>query len=390
MINFTRFIGSTLDEGNDITNRSINFYNTQLTSDPANNSIKLGLAFTHTVSRNNESAIKLLQEVAKSKSPFKGIGIVLGDNYKAQKKWQAAITEYQKYLIANPRSLKVVQKLLTTFEQTGQLINALAQIDKTLIEYPDNAGLLLSKSYYQSQLEMVPSQDDIHKIKANSATANHWLLDKTLGNLAYNKKNFNDSVKFYASAYSKLNNDVNVINWSKSVDLNGNKKKAIEVLENHVTALPKGQTAVAIQIMLAGAYMTNNNMNKASDMYESILKIDPKNVIALNNLSNLELQNGNVKKALTYAKKAITIKDQSAAIIDSYAQALVANKEFELALEQYDKALLLDSTNVEFNINKAEVLILTNQINQAKSLLLSLKTENEQEKVRIRQLLLGL
>jgi putative PEP-CTERM system TPR-repeat lipoprotein len=391
MINFTRFIGSTIDDGDNIINRAINFYNTELSSNPENNSFKLGLAYIYIVDSDNDAAIKLLEEIAKSKAPLKGIGIVLGDTYKKQKNWEAAIVEYQKYLDINPKSLKVVQKILSTYEHTGQIFKGLAQVDKALIEYPDNTGLLLTKSYYQSQLEMVPAEDDLDKIKANTTTANHWILDKTLGNLAYNKRNFNDSAKFYAEAYQKNNNDVNVISWSKSVALNGNKKKAIEILENHLTTLlAEGRSATGIQTMLAGAYINDNNINKASTLYENILKTDPENVIALNNLSYLALQKGNAKKALTYAEKAMSLKGQSAAIIDSYAQALVANRQFELALEQYDKALALDSDNIEFTINKAEVLILTKQIDKAKSLLLSLKTDNEKEQIRIKKLLLDL
>jgi len=390
MINFTRLIAFTTSESNEFTNRAMSFYKVQLVSQPENNSLKLGLSSIYRVAKNNEMAIKLLQEIASSKQPLKGIEIALGDSYKIQGDWQAAITEYQKFINANPKSLVIAYKLITLFEQTNKLDKAIVQLDKMIVEYQDNVSLLLLKLYYQSMLKIEPNQTDLVKIKVSKATANHWLLDKTLANIAFSKQDFSTSTSFYGNAYDKKINDVNAMHWSKSVALNGDKKKALEILENHLEGLPKGQVALAVKVMLAGAYINNNNSSKALAMYVSILKEEPENIIALNNLSYLELQEGNVKKSLAYAKQAITLKENNAAIIDTYAQALVANKQLKLAIEQYDKAISIDRTNVEFRINKAEALIINHQGALAESLLKSIETEKEQEQARIKQLLTGL
>lgn len=390
MINFARLIINSTNEDKEFVNRATDFYSALLVSQPENNNIKLGLASMNRIDKNHDNAILLLKEIANSEVPLKGIEIVLGDSYKEQKDWQAALAEYKKYVDNNPKSLSGLQKLLSIYEQTGQFDKALQHINNALKLNENNASLLLLKAYYQSILVIETSKADLEIITVDSGTANHWLLDKTLGNVAYNKKNFHDSVKFYASAYSKERNYVNLVNWSKSTALNGNKKKAIEILENHVKGLPEGQQKIAVQIMLAGAYINSNNSTKAIVMYESILKTDPNVIIALNNLSHLELQKGNVKKALSYGKQAVALEDKNVMMIDTYANALVANKQFNLALEQYDKVLLIDNTNVEFSINKAKVLILVNESDSAKSLLMSIKTEVVEEKTRINELLLDL
>lgn len=390
MINFTRLITNSTNEDKEFINRATDFYSALLVSQPENNNIKLGLACMNRIDKNHDDAILLLKEIANSEVPLKGIEIVLGDSYKEQKDWQAALVEYKKYVDNNPKSLSGLQKLLSIYEQAGQFDKALQHINNALKVNENNASLLLLKVYYQSILVIETSKADLEIITVDSGTANHWLLDKTLGNVAYNKKNFHDSVKFYASAYSKERNYVNLVNWSKSTALNGNKKKAIEILENHVKGLPEGQQRIAVQTMLAGAYINSNNSTKAIVMYESILKTDPNVVIALNNLSHLELQKGNVKKALSYGKQAAALEDKNVMMIDTYANALVANKQFNLALEQYDKVLLIDNTNVEFRINKAKVLILVNESDSAKSLLMSIKTEVVEEKARINELLLDL
>jgi putative PEP-CTERM system TPR-repeat lipoprotein len=387
IINFNRLITSTVKNGDEFTNRAIDFYKKQLALQPKNNSTKLGLASIFKIAKRFEAAIKLLQEIANSKTPLKGIEIALGDSYKNQGNWTAAITEYQKFVDANPKNLAIAHKLFTLFEQTNQLEKAITQIDKTLVEYQDNAGLLLLKSFYQSKLKMMQSQSDLAKIKANEATKNHWLLDKTLGNFAYNRKDFKISAKFYRDAYAKKSNDDNVINWSKSTHLRGDKRAALTILERHIKNLGDDNVANIVKIMLGGAYLKSGEQLKAKEIYKSIIKTEPTSIIALNNLSYIELQQKNIQQSLNYAEQAVSLTKNNAIIIDTYAQALVANKQLELAIEQYDKAIALDVNNTEFRIHMAEALIIDQQTNVAKSLLISVKTNNKQEQARIKLLL---
>ncbi len=387
MVNFIRLSSSVPEQDNGLLGKAVNFYQAELAAKPENNHLKLGLAYIYKVDKSYEESIELLQAIARSNKPLQGIDIALGDTYKVQGDLQAAINSYQKFVNANPKALQTAQKLLTMFELNGQFDKALQLLNKNLEVNQNNVGLLLLKSYYQSILKIESNQADLAKIKASKVTANHWLLDKTLANFAYNQNDFNVSSKFYGNAYDKKVNDSNAIHWSKSVALNGDRKKALDILESHLNSLPKGQSAIAVKVVLAGEYINNSNFSKALVMYERILKDEPKNLIALNNLSYLELQVGNVKKSLTYAEQAMALKDDSAQIIDTYAQALVANKLLKLGIEQYDKAISLDGTNIEFSINKAEALITNHQGDMAKSLLISLKTESEQDQVRIKKLL---
>jgi len=387
MINFLRLIGSNVDKEGNYTQKALDFYSAEAVIKKENNSIKLGLAFVNKIAKNNDISLKLLQEIANSTQPLKGIEIVLGDSYKEQGDLQAAIVEYQSFVDANPKSLGVIKKLLITFEQVGEFDKALLQVQENLKYNKDHAGLLLLKAYYQSLLSMKVSPTDITNLTKNANISNHWLLDKTLGNIAYNEKNFSDSVKFYARAYSKDANNVNLVNWSKSVALNGNKKKAIGILETHINRFPQSPSTIAVRIMLAGAYLNDGSSSKAKAEYENILNLDGNNVIALNNLTSLELNKGNKEQALRYAEKAVSLAEHSPQIIDTYAQALIANKKFALAIVEYDKALGLDGSSVELRINKAEALKLSNQSDKAKSLLMTIKTDKTSEQERITRLL---
>ena len=282
--------------------------------------------------------------------------IALGDTYKALGKLKDAENIYQKTVDDEPQNLKAIRKLLVFFEEQNQFEKALAQIEKVLRVNQNNTGFILLKTYYQSLLRITPEEDDLAKIKSNDKIAAHWIFDKTKGNLAYALKDFDSSTKYYESAYKKESNEVNVINWSKSVALGGDKNRSVVILEQYLSGLEENEISVSLQVMLAGAYLNSERLVEAVAMYEGVLLQEANNLIALNNLSYLELQRGNVEKSILHAKTALELAEANAGIIDTYAQALVANKQFSLAIEQYDRALEISSNNPEIAKHKAKAI----------------------------------
>jgi len=97
---------------------------------------------------------------------------------------------------------------------------------------------------------------------------------------------------------------------------------------------------------LVGDYYYNNQeYGKAIDSYENVLKVDPDNVHALNNLSWLfatcpkqEYRNG--KKALENAARALMHKKE-AFVLDTYAEALFVNNDIQSAVSTAREALRL-------------------------------------------------
>ena len=92
-------------------------------------------------------------------------------------------------------------------------------------------------------------------------------------------------------------------------------------------------------------YYNRENYDKAIDSYENVLRVDPENVHALNNLAWLfatcpikEFQNKN--KALEYSIRALKQK-REAFILDTYAQACFMNNDIESAISAAQEALYL-------------------------------------------------
>ncbi|SDU37502.1 M48 family metallopeptidase [Desulfobacula phenolica] len=83
-------------------------------------------------------------------------------------------------------------------------------------------------------------------------------------------------------------------------------------------------------------YYNKKNYEKAIDSYENVLRVDPENIHALNNLSWLfatcpQEEYRNREKALEYAGKALAQK-REAFILDTYAEALFVNNDIPNAV----------------------------------------------------------
>ncbi|WP_457554223.1 M48 family metalloprotease [Desulfobacula sp.] len=109
----------------------------------------------------------------------------------------------------------------------------------------------------------------------------------------------------------------------------------------------------------AGDYYYNKkNYEKAIESYENVLKADPDNVHALNNLSWLfstcpDKGYRNNKKALEYAKRTL-VQKREAFVLDTYAEALFVNNDIKAAVSSATQALTLSKDKKEYYKSQLE------------------------------------
>jgi len=107
-----------------------------------------------------------------------------------------------------------------------------------------------------------------------------------------------------------------------------------------------------IYAVVGDYYYNKKNFKKAVDSYEKVLRMDPENVHALNNLSWLfstcpEQEYRNKRKALEYAARALEQKRESY-ILDTYAQALFVNNDIQNAVTAAKEALHRSKNKKEY------------------------------------------
>ncbi len=117
---------------------------------------------------------------------------------------------------------------------------------------------------------------------------------------------------------------------------------AEKILIRHMEVEPSNSD---LYTLVGDYYYGQKNYSRAIDSYENVLRIDPVNIHALNNLSWLfsTCPNENFrnrKKALEYAKRAVGIQ-REAFVLDTYAEALFANDDIKGAIAAASQALNL-------------------------------------------------
>jgi Zn-dependent protease with chaperone function len=100
-----------------------------------------------------------------------------------------------------------------------------------------------------------------------------------------------------------------------------------------------------LYVFVGDYYYNEKAYDKAVDAYENVIRIDKKNIHALNNLAWLfatcpDEQFKDTPRALELALKAISIK-REAFVLDTYAEALFLNKQIDQAVEMAKEALAI-------------------------------------------------
>ena len=130
--------------------------------------------------------------------------------------------------------------------------------------------------------------------------------------------------------------------------------KSLQLLQQHVQQQPNDLGAK----MLLAERQIGENMSEAMKTYSEALKQNPNNYIASNNLAYLYLQKGDLETAKTYGLKAVELNPSNAPSLDTLAQIYVAEKNYDEALNLYDRAITYEMKNEEIYLNYVEVLLL--------------------------------
>ncbi len=151
------------------------------------------------------------------------------------------------------------------------------------------------------------------------------------------------------------------------------------LINKHVAARPNDTVA---SLLLAERSM-KSTPQKSITIYTSLVVQQPNNFVALNNLAYLLYEQDEFAKAEGYAKKAMAIQPDNAAVVDTLAQVYNAQEQYDEALTLYNRVVSDTMPNEVIFLNYIETLILADNRLLAKRMLESRQWQERNSQQRI-------
>ena len=121
---------------------------------------------------------------------------------------------------------------------------------------------------------------------------------------------------------------------------------------------------------IASANELNKNYDEAIKYYEKYINTDGSDKKrGFNNIGNIYLRKGKPKTSIKYFSKALELDSNNKILINNILLCYLSLRDENKAEEYFKKAEIIDSNYTEFLHNKAEFLILKNQIQEAEKIL---------------------
>lgn len=215
------------------------------------------------------------------------------------------------------------------------------------------ADLTTLKEQIASLKKLAPENEDVLQLEYS---------------ITYKSGNQEEASKLADALHIRYPNWTNTLLLSKQKLSMGDKAGFIDL---HKTWLDNNPEHIQAILSLAGYYQKEGEDESAANEYSKIFKLQPDNVVILNNLAWL-MRNTDTNKALEYATKANALKKNTPALMDTLAMVHLERKEFKLAKSTIKDILFMEPNNKTYQYHQALILFKSGQADEAKEILLKL------------------
>ncbi|OEY67740.1 tetratricopeptide repeat protein [Marinobacter sp. X15-166B] len=250
------------------------------------------------------------------------------------------------------------------FLKAGELDKAAALLNRGRVLFPENEDIALQsalisfhKNDEHAAREIIQEAKQMHP-----ASARPYITEASYRT---SQGRHEDAAELFRQALGKQDSVATVLAYSRALQNSDQSDKAISVLEDAATRFPE-RPEVALPLALL--YQSNNQPEKASDVYERIIEAAPNNVVALNNLAWLRHENKD-DRALKLAERAYQLSPKSAAVTDTYGWILLASGHVQKSVEILEQALQLQPDAKDIANHLAEAYKANGQEAEARQVL---------------------
>lgn len=251
-----------------------------------------------------------------------------------QGQYQEAIEKYKQALTLSPQLSDAMRSLLICYRALDQLPEMMNYVDDFMKKHPDNSYPVLIKS-------------ELYLLDKNN--------DKALSELRAAVEKWPKVSAFY-DAIAKIQRIMN---------------QTDKVIETYQQGLKNIPDAVRLRMYLASVYESEQDYQKALEHYETLIKQQPDNDIAVNNLVSILIDrfpnDANKARALELAQRFENAKNPF--FLDTYGWALLKNGSADKALPVLEKVISIESNYATFQYHLGEAYAQLNMDARAISVL---------------------
>lgn len=346
----------------------------------------IGLAQNLWIDKQITSAIELLESLKYKKHLSPRYWSLLAEIYQSNKQNDYALATYKQAVIANPNHyiLRIGYiSLLQKLQKYDEALLLTKQADK---DFPHDENLMTTVAYLEFINKNIQAAKNQLKLLKTQGFLN-YVATETEANIAMVEKNYNKAIEIYSDIYQEKSNAHNVINLARALQFSKQGSQAEKVLENYLT---NNHDDNQVRMLLAELYSNNNvNENKAAKIiavYKDVIKMQPDNVVALNNLAWKEYQIAKLDDAKKHIEQAIAQAPDAAPLQESYGTILVAKELYQQAIEVLTTADKKNSLEVNAKVALAEAYIAIKQMALAKEVLIGLSAHDSKLNIKIAKL----
>ncbi|BFT29113.1 hypothetical protein D210916BOD24_02890 [Alteromonas sp. D210916BOD_24] len=352
----------------------------QLDSNTDDLNLRILLARFYSLEGSLDKTHELLAEVQGDGASPLSYWNLKGQTLIALNKVDDAVAFFDSWLSFYPQDLNAVLGKLLILDATRQFEEALTLTNNVLKKRADTR-LSLLKAYFHTRLAQPKPAWDI----VNSATDEVKALPFVQGVIARLKLldgNASDAVDNAKVAYEATPNADNALLLLAIYENSDNAEQGYNFLTQHV----KDNAQDIQSTMLLAERQIQRDRASSIATYEDILKRSPDNFVVLNNLAYLAYEDGDLSKAESLAKRAVSLQGQNADAVDTLAQIYIAKGEKDAALALYEEISIRPIPNEEVYLNHVELLLSMDKKTLAKRRLASREFTSDTAKARVEAL----
>lgn len=321
----------------------------------------LALATWHLESGQAAKAVEMAQQGKRTFPGNPAFVDMLARSYAASNELNQSINSYTELARLQPRSPTPLIHLADVYARNKDLPAAIAQLKKAVNLDPSYVPSKGKLAMYLNQSGQVAEARQLAKsLQQQSATeAMGWMLE---GDIESSANNQAAASALYKTALSKQDSTDLSLKLYRSYRIQNKDKEAAA---HEAAWLEKHPKDVAFIAGMGEFAMVSGDSAKAIRMYRTVIQLQPKSVMAINNLAWLLNRTGD-PEALQLADKALAMAPEAPAILDTAAGVYSKAGKHDKAIELQRKSLTVAPDLHLHRLHLAEIYIAAGKKDEAR------------------------